>query len=176
MPLIDLDVANAFETAALPGQGDVNAGAGGIDTSSMTNENVLDAYRLNPQSRSARGGGGNSGYIPGYTQNGGHARVVDSKGNHYDAATGQKTGKVVTPGLSQNPAANHPLWTILLIIVILFLWKFLAKEDHEEGKTLKVSLSNTVRITLMAAVGILILKWFFSVYSIASISPTIEFL
>lgn len=165
MPFIDLDIADAYETSALPGQGDVNAGGGGIDTSSLTNEAVLDAYKLNPQSRAAAGTGGNA---PG--------RVADANGNIYDASSGQKTGRAITPGLSTNPQANHPLWTILLIVVVLFLWKFLAKEDHEENKTLKVSLSNTVRITLMAAVGILILKWFFSVYAVASISPTIEFL
>lgn len=174
MGFLDLDIADAYETSALPGQGDVNAGGGGIDTSSMTNENVLDAYGLNPRSRQAQQGMGNS--IPGYTQGGGHSKVVDGKGNVYDAATGQKTGRAITPGLSQNPVANHPLWTILIIILVLFGWKFIAKEDHEEGRTVKVSLSNTVRITLQAAVGILILKWFFSVYSIASISPTIEFL
>jgi len=178
MPFIDVDIADAFETAALPGQGDVNAGGGGLDTSSMTNESALAAYGLDVQGQRLRAGAsrGGGGHIPGYTRGGGQARVVDSKNNVYDAATGAKTGKVITPTLSGNPMADHPLWTILLIVVILFLWKFLAKEDHEEGKTLKVSLSNTIRITLMAAVGILILKWFFSVYTIASISPTIEFL
>lgn len=175
MPFINLDIADAYETSALPGQGDVNAGGGGIDTSSLTNEAVLQAYRLNPQSRAAAGGAGN-GFIGGYTQGGGQARVADAQGNIYDASTGQKMGRAVTPALSSNPMANHPIWTLVLILVILFSWKFIAKEDHEEGKVVRVSVSNTARITLMAAVGILILKWFFSVYAIASISPTIEFL
>lgn len=55
MPLIDLDQANAFETAALPGQGDVDAGAGGLTTSSMTNENALEAFGLDTYTQSRAG-------------------------------------------------------------------------------------------------------------------------
>lgn len=164
MPFIDVDVANAFETAALPGQGDVNAGGGGLDTSSMTNEAVLNSYGLDVQSRAAMRNGGGSGV------------VADNQGNLYNANSGRKVGRAVTPTLTGNPIFDHPIITIILIVVVLFIWKFAAKEDHEEERTIKVSLSNMVRITLMAAVGILILKWFFGVYAIASISPTIEFL
>jgi heme A synthase len=178
MPFIDVDIADAYETSALPGQGDVNAGGGGLDTSSMTNENVLDAFRLSPGARmrqhTSPGAGGS--YIPGYTQGSGHSVRGDSAGNMYDASTGRKTGRALTPGLSGNPQADHPIWTIIIIIAILFIWKFAAKDDHEESKTVKVSLSNTVRITLQAALGFLILKWFFGVYSVASISPTVEFM
>lgn len=170
MALIDLNIGDAYETSALPGIGDANALGGGITTSSLTNESDLRAYGLDVQSKAARGGrSGGSGY-------GGGPVTVDSKNNVYDAATGQKKGKAVTPQLSQNPMANHPLWTIGIIVLVLLLWKFIPKEEHEEDKQVKISLFNTLRITLMAGVGILILKWFFSVYSIASISPTIEFL
>jgi hypothetical protein len=175
MPFIDLDQADGYETSALPGQGDVNAGGGGITTSSLVNENDLEAYGLDTQSKAARASRGN-GHIQGYTQGGGYGKVADGKGNIYDATTGEKTGKAVTPQLSQNPQANHPLWTVGIIIAILFLWKFSARPDHEGDKLVKFSLLNTARITLMAGLGILILKWVFGVYSIASISPTIEFL
>jgi hypothetical protein len=174
MPFIDLDAADGYETSALPGQGDVNAGGGGITTSSLVNEADLQAYGLDTQSKAARGGHGGGNNIPGYSN--GHGKVVDGKGNIYNAATGAKHGKAVTPGLSTNPQANHPAWTLLIIVAILFLWKFNAKPDHEGDKLVKFSLMNTVRITLMAALGILILKWVFGVYAIASISPTIEFL
>ncbi len=168
MPFIDVDIADAYETSALPGQGDVNAGGGGLTTSSMANESDLRAYGLDVQSKAARGGNGNSA--------GHRSKVSDSSGNIYDAGTGQHIGRAITPALSQNDQANHPLWTIVLIVGALFLWKFMAKEDHESEKLVKFSIMNTLRITLMAAIGILILKWIFSVYSIASISPTIEFL
>lgn len=164
MPLINLDQANAFETSALPGIGDVNAGGGGIDTSSLTNEAALASYGLDTQSQSARGSGGTGGLI------------ADNSGNLYSQQTGAKVGRAITPGLSGNPQAEHPLWTILLLVVLLFGWKFISKEKNEEGGMVKVSISNFARITLMAAVGILLLKWFFGVYAIASISPTIEFL
>ncbi len=171
MPFIDVDIADAYETAGLPGQGDVNAGGGGLTTSSMANEADLRAYGLDVQSKAARGGNGLSG------NGGGHrGKVADAQGNIYDAQTGAKHGRAVTPNLSQNPNANHPLWTILLIVGALFLWKFMAKGEHESDKLVKFSILNTLRVTLMAAIGILILKWIFSVYSIASISPTIEFL
>lgn len=55
MALIDLDQANAFETAALPGSGDVDAGAGGLTTSSMTNESALESYGLDTYSQSRAG-------------------------------------------------------------------------------------------------------------------------
>lgn len=154
MPFFDvLDASDAFETADLPGDGDTNAsgGAGGITTSSLTNENVLDAYGLD------RSGGQNAGGPVDYT-------------------TGKSIGRHMTPQVAGNPTAEHPGWTVLLIIIILAFVKFgLRKGESEDTKNVKISIGNMFLITLMAFLGFLGAKLFFSIFVFSSISPTVEY-
>lgn len=164
MPLIDLSQTNAYESAALPGEGDVSAGGGGLTTSSLTNEADLASYGLDTYTQSVTGGSGG----------GSRQKVVDSSGNVYDAYTGSKVGKAIGGNLHGNPQAEHPFWTILLLLIVLGLMKFIPKEEHEESKPIKIGFNNGIRITIMGMLGFLFAKFFFGVILIPSVSPTIE--
>lgn len=164
MPLIDLSQSNAYETSALPGEGDANAGGGGLTTSSLTNEADLASYGLDTYTQAMTGGSGG----------GSRQKVTDSSGNVYDAYTGAKVGKALGGNLHGNPQAEHPFWTIVLLIIILGLMKFIPKEEHEESKPIKISFQNGLRITIMGILGFLFAKMFFGVILIPSVSPTIE--
>lgn len=170
MPLIDLDTleagpidavqGNAYETSALPGAGDTNAGGGGLTASSMTNEADLAAYGLDTYSQSNMG-----------------KKYVSSGGNLHDARTGQHVGKTFTPTLT-GTAADHPYVTIGLVIAILLLMKFVPKggAESEDSKNVKISITNGIRIGLISSLFILTVKLLFGVWNIASVSPTVEFL
>src|SRR5215471_15006560 len=111
MPLIDLSQSNAYETSTLPGEGDVNAGGGGLTTSSLTNEADLASAGLDTYTQSMGGGGGG----------GGRQKHTDSSGNVYDSYTGTKVGKALGGNLHGNPQAEHPFWTVVVILIILGL-------------------------------------------------------
>lgn len=153
MPLIDLDQANAFETAALPGSGDVDAGAGGITTSSMTNETALEAYGLDTYSQSQRGAGISGDYAP------------------PDGA------RHLTPNVAaqlQGTAVDHPFWTIALIVGGLFVYKAVTKNEASEN--VKVSIPSFFAVGLMATAFILGEKWVFGIWQLPSITPTMDYL
>lgn len=153
MALIDLDQANAFETAALPGSGDTDAGAGGLTTSSMTNETDLEAYGLDTYSQSSMGGGVSGMHPP-------------PPGSRH-----------VAPGMAQQlhgGPVDHPFWTIALIGGGLFLYKAVTKNESSEN--VKVSIPSFVAVGLMATAFILGEKWFFGLVQFPSITPTMDFL
>jgi hypothetical protein len=153
MPLIDLDQANAFETAALPGSGDTDAGAGGLTTSSMTNETDLEAYGLDTYSQSQRGG-----HISG----------------SYDPPSGARH---LMPGMAQQlhgTAVDHPFWTIALGGAILLTYKAVTKNESTEN--VKVSIPTFVAVGTMATIWILAEKWLFGIWQLPSITPTMDFL
>lgn len=148
MALIDLDQANAFETAALPGQGDTNAGAGGLTTSSMSNETALEAYGLDTYSQS--GSDGISGdYAP------------------PDGA------RHLAPQLA-GTAADHPFWTIALLVAFLFIYKATVKNESTEN--VKVSIPSAFASGTMAAIVILAYKWVFGLWQLPSVTPTMDYL
>ena len=159
MPLIDLDQANAFETAALPGIGDSNAGAGGLTTSTMTNETDLEAYGLDTYSRSDRGGA-----------------AGDGSGVSADYAPPDRARHVMPHMASQlhGTAVDHPFWTIALIGAGLFVYKAVTKNESSEN--VKVSIPSFVAVTLMATAGILVEKWVFGIAQLPSVTPTMDFL
>jgi hypothetical protein len=153
MPLIDLDQANAFETAALPGSGDSDAGAGGLTTSTMASETNLEAYGLDTYSQSQNGGGLGDGYDP------------PSKARH------------LAPGMAaqlHGTPVDHPFWTIVLIGAGLFVYKAVTKNEASEN--VKVSIPSFVAVTLMATGGILLEKWIFGIWQLPSITPTMDYL
>lgn len=152
MPLIDLDQANAFETAALPGQGDVDAGAGGLTTSSMTNEPSLEAYGLDTYTQSQRDGGVSGDYEP------------PDQARH------------LMPNMAQQLAGSpvdHPFWTIVAIGAGLFLYKAVVKNESTEN--VKVSIPNFFAIGLTATAFILVEKWVFGIWQLPSITPTMDY-
>lgn len=153
MPLIDLDQANAFETAALPGEGDTSAGAGGLTTSSMTNESDLEAYGLDT-----------------YTQSLGGRHISGS----YDPPDGARH---LMPGMAQQvhgTAVDHPFWTIALIGAVLLTYKAVTKNESTEN--VKVSIPTFVAVGSMATAFILFEKWLFGIWQVPSITPTMDFL
>lgn len=152
-PLFDvLDEADAFETADLPGAGDTTPGSGQPTTSSLTNENVLEAYGLDESGRPSRAGGPR------------------------DQNSGQPIGKHMAPGMAGNQKAEHPGWTVLLAIIILAFVKFgLRKGESEDTKNVKISVGNVALISLMAFLGFLGAKLFFQIYNVPSVSPTVEY-
>jgi hypothetical protein len=153
MPLIDLDQTNAFETAALPGSGDTDAGAGGLTTSSMTNETDLEAYGLDTYSQSAGGS-----HISG----------------NYDPPNGARH---LMPGMAQQlhgTAVDHPFWTIALGGAILLAYKGMTKNESTEN--VKVSIPSFVAVGVMATLFILGEKWLFGIIQVPSITPTMDFL
>lgn len=147
MPLIDLDQANAFETAALPGSGDVDAGAGGLTTSSMTNEPSLEAFGLDT-----------------YTQSDGG---VSGSFSPPDGAVH------LAPALAGGPA-EHPFWTFVLIGAGLFVYKAVVRNESSEN--VKVSIPSFVAVGLMATAWILAEKMVFGLWQLPSITPTMDFL
>jgi hypothetical protein len=150
MPLIDLDQANAFETAALPGSGDTDAGAGGLTTSTMASETNLEAYGLDTYTQSQRGGIGH-GFDP------------PSKARH------------LLPGMAQQlhgSPADHPFWTIVLIGAGLFVYKAVTKNEASEN--VKVSIPSFIAVGLMATGFILAEKWLFGIWQLPSVTPTIS--
>lgn len=153
MPLIDLDQANAFETAALPGSGDVDAGAGGITTSSMTNETALEAYGLDTYSQSQRGNGISGDYPP---------------------ADGARHLAPNMAAQLQGTAVDHPFWTIGLIIAGLFVYKAVTKNESSEN--VKVSFPSFWAVGLMSTAFILGEKWVFGLWQLPSITPTMDYL
>lgn len=155
MPLIDLDQANAFETAALPGSGDVNAGAGGLTTSSMANESALEAYGLDTYSQSQRGGG-------------------DGISSQYDPPDRARHMMPSMAAQLHGTPVDHPFWTIAAIGAGLFIYKAVTKNESSEN--VKVSIPSLVAVTGMATIGILIEKWVFGLWQLPSISPTMDFL
>jgi hypothetical protein len=159
-----LDDENAFSTANDPGEGDTNAGAGGITTSAMTNELAL--YSMGGSGNGKGGGGGGGGKGSKYVSYEGDNTIYDSQGN--------PRAKMLTPGLSGNPQADHPYWTVLLFIVVLAILKFTVKGD--EGSLVNINARNVVRMTLMTGLGFLALKFLFGVWVVASVSPTVEML
>lgn len=148
MALIDLDQANAFETAALPGQGDVNAGAGGLTTSSMANETALEAYGLDTYTQS-QGGAISGDYNP------------PDKARH------------LAPSLVGTPA-DHPFWTIALLIAAGFTYKAVVKNESSEN--VKMSIPNFFGIGIIATAFILTEKWVFGLWQLPSITPTMDYL
>jgi hypothetical protein len=151
MPLIDLDQANAFETAALPGEGDVSAGAGGLTTSSMTNETDLEAYGLDT-----------------YSQSGGHIS------GSYDPPSGARH---IAPGMAQQvhgTAVDHPFWTVALLAAILLTYKGVTKNESTEN--VKASIPSFVAIGSMSMLWFLGAKWLFGIIQVPSITPTMDFL
>lgn len=158
MPLIDLDQANAFETAALPGSGDTDAGAGGLTTSSMTNETDLEAYGLDTYSQSQGGGrGGDSGDGGGVSAD-------------YNPPDGSMH---VAPHLA-GTAVDHPFWTFAILLVGLGIYKAVTKNESSEN--IKVSLPTAFAVTAMATAGILAEKWVFAMWQVPSITPTMDYL
>jgi hypothetical protein len=152
MPLIDLDQTNAFETAALPGSGDSDAGAGGLTTSTMASETNLEAYGLDTYSQSGR-----HGISHGYAPPDGARHVMPSQ-----AAALHGT------------AVDHPFWTIVLIGAGLFVYKAVTRNEASEN--VKVSIPSFVAVGLMATGFILIEKWIFSMHQVPSITPTMDYL
>jgi hypothetical protein len=153
MPLIDLDQANAFETAALPGSGDTDAGAGGLTTSSMASETNLEAYGLDTYSQSQRGG-----HISG----------------SYDPPSGARH---LMPGMAQQlhgTAVDHPFWTIALVGLGLLTYKAVTKNESSEN--VKVSIPSFVAVGLMSTAFILGEKWLFGIWQVPSVTPTMDFL
>jgi hypothetical protein len=154
MPLIDLDQANAFETAALPGSGDTDAGAGGLTTSTMASETNLEAYGLDTYSQSGRGGGG--------------------IGHGYDPPSGARH---LMPGMAADlhgSPADHPFWTIALIGAGLFVYKAVTRNEASEN--VKVSIPSFIAVGLMATGFILGEKWLFGIWQLPSITPTMDYL
>jgi hypothetical protein len=153
MPLIDLDQANAFETAALPGSGDSDAGAGGLTTSTMASETNLEAYGLDTYSQSGGGGGI------------GHEFAPPSQARH------------LMPGMAaqlHGTAVDHPFWTIVAIGAGLLVYKAVTKNEASEN--VKVSIPSFVAVGLMATGFILGEKWLFGIWQLPSITPTMDYL
>lgn len=158
MPLIDLDQANAFETAALPGSGDVDAGAGGLTTSSMANETALEAYGLDTMTQSMRGG-----YGDGTTLSGSYDPPAQAR--HLMPTMGAQ--------LAGSPV-DHPFWTIALIVAGLFVYK--ASTKNEASENVRVSIPSFFAVGLMATAFILGEKWLFGIWQLPSITPTMDYL
>lgn len=152
MPLIDLDQANAFETAALPGQGDVDAGAGGLTTSSMANETALEAFGLDTLSQSS--GGAISG--------------------DYNPPDGARHLMPSNAQALHGTPVDHPFWTIALIGAGLFTYKAVTKNEASEN--VKVSIPSFVAVGLMATGFILLEKWVFGIWQLPSVTPTMDYL
>ena len=148
MPLINLDQADAFETAALPGSGDVDAGAGGLTTSSMANETSLEAFGLDT-----------------YTQS--HSGTVSGDYSPQDSAVH------VAPNLAGGPA-EHPFWTFALLFAGMFLYK--ATVRSESGENVRVSVPSWFGVGLMATSFLLAEKIFFGLVQFPSVTPTMDFL
>lgn len=160
MPLIDLDQANAFETAALPGTGDSDAGAGGLTTSSMTNETDLESYGLDAYGAASRRGGA----------------AGDGSGVSSDYAPPDGARHAI-PHMASDLAGSpvdHPFWTIALIGAGLLAYKAIVKNESTEN--IKISIPTAIAVTGMATIGILVEKWVFGLWQLPSITPTMDFL
>lgn len=157
MPLIDLDQANAFETAALPGSGDVDAGAGGLTTSSMANETALEAFGLDTMTQSRRGAGDGSTISGSYDP--------PDRARHLMPNMGAQ--------LAGSPV-DHPFWTMALIVAGLFVYK--ASTKNEASDNVKVSVPSFFAVGLMATAFILGEKWLFGIWQLPSVTPTMDFL
>jgi hypothetical protein len=190
MALIDLDQANAFETAALPGQGDVDAGGGGLTTSSMTNEAALEAYGLDTYTQSERRGAvrrrpshnpgpGNESpdaatFADGEASAGGFYGDGEGISSTFDPANGAMH---LAPQLAGHPMTTpieHPFWTIGLLIGGAFMYKAIVK--NEDSENVKMSLPNFFGIGIIATLFILSEKILFGVWQLPSITPTMDFL
>lgn len=147
MALID------FSTAGLPGSGDTNAGSGGLDTSSRTNEVDLEVYGQNEDYPD----GGNYGG----TQIGGY----DGYGTSSDTG-----GTIMTPGLEGGPASNPVAWWLAIAVVFVVTMYFFKRD--EEKKT--GIISDIFLHTLEVLIGITFLKMFFGTYKISGLSQVIE--
>jgi hypothetical protein len=152
MPLIDLDQANAFETAALPGSGDSDAGAGGLTTSTMASETNLEAYGLDTYTQSGQGG----------------------IGHEYDPPDKARHLMPNQAAALHGTAVDHPFWTIALIGAGLFVYKAVTKNEASEN--VKVSVPSFVAVGLMATAFILGEKWLFGIWQLPSVTPTMDYL
>lgn len=150
--------ADAFQTAALPYTGDVNAAGGGVTTSGATNPNVLAAYGLSAENGVEAGDS-----------------YVDSNGAIRSVADNSQVGRMVTRNMAGNDIAEHPFWTLGTAIVALAIIKFWVEKGEDKGDIARITVGNAFRIYLLWLVPDLIVKWFFHYFYFASYSATIQY-
>lgn len=88
---------------------------------------------------------------------------------------GSDIGTDVFPDTVDNPVAQHPFWTVALFVGLLVLLAIGTPADDQDDRLVRISAGNGARITLMALLGFLFLKWFFGLVRFPSISPTIAY-
>jgi hypothetical protein len=92
------------------------------------------------------------------------------------AAAGQDTfsGTVVAPQAIGTTGAHVIPWWIALIVAVL-VWKFLEERGGDSSLSeIKLGVSNIVKITVCAIIGLTLFKWVFGVYVIPGLSAIVE--
>lgn len=96
------------------------------------------------------------------------------------AAAGQNDSgfptTVVGSASAHNGATGNvvPWW--IGLIVLLVIVKFIAEKNDEAGefKNIRVGFFNIIIVTIMAIIGLTLMKWFFALYAIPGLSPIVE--
>jgi hypothetical protein len=92
------------------------------------------------------------------------------------AAAGEDefAGTVVAPQ-AHGTAAGHVIPWWLALIVAIVVWKFLEERgDHSALSELKIGVSNVIKVTVMAIIGLTLAKWIFGVYVVPGLSAVVE--
>lgn len=93
------------------------------------------------------------------------------------SAAGQDefSGTVVAPQAIGTAGAHVIPWWLFLIVAVV-VWKFL--EERGSGSSavseIKLGVSNILKITVCAIIGLTLFKWVFGVYVIPGLSAVVE--
>jgi hypothetical protein len=92
------------------------------------------------------------------------------------AAAGQDefSGTVVAPQAVGTAGAHVIPWWIAIIVAVV-IWKFLEEKGGNSSLSeIKLGVSNVIKITVCAIIGLTLAKWIFGVYVIPGLSAVVE--
>lgn len=165
-PLLD------WGTVTTVKEGDIAGPAGGLSTSSSTNENDLAVLGVSQYATDRMEGGTDKPWRKSGIFGDVHGNIYDSSG--YDGIDGGMHWEP-TMGLEGTPAGSPVAWWFAMGGILIAI-KVLAEKSGEEAefKTIRIGATNIMIITLSAVVGLTLLKWVFGIYKVPGISQIIE--